>query len=1556
MDRPDSHQQTKNGPFVDENVDSVFSVQQSLQPEIAHCSYVHDTPPLVDKEQTHSLNTLVTFPNKLIGRENVHPILMNGAVISALIDTGSQVSIISQSMFDKYFSYVELQPLSRVINLRGITGDTLAYTGFVEIFVRLGTKLSGTNEGRHVQFFVVKDMEHLPKTHGNEFCLVGMNIIEDLWNNFTSEDLQHSMLDFVYSGLTKVAQAESKPVGSVKVSELVYLPPNSEVEVRCTLRSKLVGMRVPLHIEFQSDILDIGDVVIEGDLNPFCKLKFPVKNRSDSAVELCKGSVLGIAHISAIPFQLDEDVLLSADNEYDFTHNTESDDHFVQENHPGLQEEDDDEVTPDMQLIYDHINSLAHLTQEDRDALLAIVANNNNTFSKTDYDIGKVKGVKHSYVLTDSIPFKVRQRNLPPRMYAAARDHLNQLLDKGIIRPSISPYSSAPMFLQKPDGRVRMVTDLRYLNNKTVRDCYALPRFDDILPYFCGKKYFSKMDIRSGYYNIEVAEEDKEKTAFGTVFGLYEYNRMVQGAKTSAATFQRCMENILRPMLYEGAIAFLDDVIIYSETKEEHLRLLDRAFQLMSQAGLKLHPGKCTLMSEEIVYLGHIISKEGVSANPEKLKVLTDWKKLVTVKDVLSFLGFCGYFRRHIPHFSTIAKPLHKLCEGIKYKPKSKFGPPVKQPGLAVSVVDSWTEECQRAREQLIEALMSPPLLLFPDLDKTFIVHTDASGTGLGAVLLQYGEDKLLHPVCYASRGLKNAERNYPPYKLEFLALKWAVVDKFNFYLYGSEFKVYTDNNPLTYIHKSLKVDATTQRWLAALGEYDFSIHYKPGNTNIDADILSRLHEDDVEVSTNSVSVESLQTYDPTWIQYVDVSQLDENIIANVEVKPQFDWFKLQSEDVELQLAIELLGCSQKTKPSQYPRSYRKLFFCKDRIFQDEKGVYKKTVQIDGTDYDTIILPRDQLPSVLKMLHDESGHLGIDRICKLFRTRFYYTGYMAAIAEYIDSCPRCLVKKSPVKKQTDLGRVTASRPFETLSMDFLKLDENERGYKKVLVVTDVFTKYAFAFPTKNELATTVAKLLVDNIFNVFGIPERLLSDRGRNFEGEVIKQFCELLGIKKVFTCPYSPKSDAVCERFNRTLIGMIGTLSKQKRAEWHKHLPYLVSVYNNTQHAATNFSPFELIFGRKSRLPVDILLDTVPRDVEFGSMREYIKHLKGRLETCHSVAREHSEMQHLQNKYRYDKKLSKVQLKVGDKVLIRNVGIKGEHKLEPVWLPEVFEVTTVVGPRVYEVRSIKNAKRLKVLHLDMLKPLNELESRYHKSRKKHSHSSFDQLGNSEIQKLFDDDFCDQVTDPVLPARQSKASINNKSPLQKSRYRLRSKGPIHTLGSASDGSSDSEINSDVESMDNAQQVESAETKHASTEDSDASDTEVSPQHELIRSTLEYPENSGESYTSNGSDSEDNANLDNSNVEPAEKFDTHADSRVTPDILADECIDEGDEVMEDTTVDVEESVVTEVDQGRRTLPARTNRGAIPTRFGDYVTHYVLGGTVSPPLYNSKVLQV
>ena len=331
----------------------------------------------------------------------------------------------------------------------------------------------------------------------------------------------------------------------------------------------------------------------------------------------------------------------------------------------------------------------------------------------------------------------------------------------------------------------------------------------------------------------------------------------------------------------------------------------------------------------------------------------------------------------------------------------------------------------------------------------------------------------------------------------------------------------------------------------------------------------------------------------------------------------------------------------------------------------------------------------------------------------------------------------------------------------------------------MLVVTDVFTKYAFAFPTKNELATTVAKLLVDNIFSVFGIPENLLSDQGRNFESEVIKQLCCLLDIKKIFTCPYSPRSDAICERFNRTMIDMLGTLNEEKKDSWSKHLLHMCNMYNSSTHSSTGFSPFELIFGRKSRLPVDLFMGTNPLEAEFSSIKEYVRSLKSKLEFTHELARQNMDMSHLRNKHRYDQKVNELLLKPGDRVLVKNVGLRGPHKLSTVWLPHVYRVIREVhgNPRVYELESVSHSRRKnRVLHVDMLKKINDLErlhARTHVPGYLDIESSDDDFDDHALGKLFGDDAGPELTIPVQQPGKSKTHENRK--VDRRAYNLRSR-------------------------------------------------------------------------------------------------------------------------------------------------------------------------------------
>ncbi len=353
------------------------------------------------------------------------------------------------------------------------------------------------------------------------------------------------------------------------------------------------------------------------------------------------------------------------------------------------------------------------------------------------------------------------------------------------------------------------------------------------------------MDLKSGYYQIEMEECDKPKTAFVFPLGFYEFNRMPQGITNAPSTFQRLMERCMGSLNLKEVLVFLDDVIVFSSTIEEHETRLLHVLQQLREYGLKLSPSKCRFFQSSVHHLGHIVSSQGVETDPEKVHALHTWTRPNTRSELKSFLGFAGYCRRFVKDYSRIAKPLNDLTgghppcrKGRKVTPSSVGYLNTKEP-----FADRWTPACQEAFQTVIDKLTSAPVLGYANPKIPYFLHTDTSTSGLGAALYQE-QDGELRVIAYASRGLSPSEKRYPAHKLEFLVLKWSVVEKFHDYLYGNVFLA--DNNPLTYILKSVKPDAASYRWLAALSTFDFNIKYRAGKSNQDADGLSRRPHDDL--------------------------------------------------------------------------------------------------------------------------------------------------------------------------------------------------------------------------------------------------------------------------------------------------------------------------------------------------------------------------------------------------------------------------------------------------------------------------------------------------------------------------------------------------------------------------------------------------------------------------------------------------------------------------------------------------------------------------------------
>ncbi|KAJ0003805.1 hypothetical protein NQD34_008903 [Periophthalmus magnuspinnatus] len=460
-------------------------------------------------------------------------------------------------------------------------------------------------------------------------------------------------------------------------------------------------------------------------------------------------------------------------------------------------------------------------------------------FSQHDLDFGCTTAIKHHIPLHDSTPFKQRARPIHPQDIEAVRRHLRELLEAGVIRESSSPFSSPVVVVRKKNGDIRLCIDYRKLNLQTIKDAYALPNLEESFSALSGSKWFSVLDLKSGYYQIEMYEEDKSKTAFVTPLGFWEFNRMPQGVTNAPSTFQRLMERCMGDLHLKEVLVFLDDLIIFSNSLEEHECRLLRVLNRLHQYGLKLSTEKCRFFQTSVRYLGHIVSERGVETDPEKIETIKTWPIPTTLKQLRSFLGFAGYYRRFIKDYAIIAKPLNNLTRGYAPVRKSKKPGPHKTPTYNPNQPfgERWSPNCQSAFETLIKKLTTAPVLGFADSSRPYILHTDASVTGLGAALYQEQEGKL-RVIAYASRGLSQSESHYPAHKLEFLALKWSVTEKFQDYLYGAEFTVVTDSNPLTYILTSAKLDATGHRWLAALSTYTFKLLYRAGKQNIDADAL----------------------------------------------------------------------------------------------------------------------------------------------------------------------------------------------------------------------------------------------------------------------------------------------------------------------------------------------------------------------------------------------------------------------------------------------------------------------------------------------------------------------------------------------------------------------------------------------------------------------------------------------------------------------------------------------------------------------------------------------
>ena len=1296
------------------------------------------------------------------------------------------VTTISQSYFDTVLSSVSTLQKDKFYKLKAANGLEIPYVGFLTTDVTIGTK-----NFKDKVIFVVKDNKPVKFEVDYCPCLLGMNILQD--------DLEHILLNSTISEHKKqellcMAMETDQTSCFVKVKgrDPILIPANSSNIIKTIPNKNMKGdtfiiqkLTINDHLPKNLIVMDTLTRLIDGH--------FPTQiiNIGNEDIWLQAGSRIGVMTNSS--------VIMSSEIDFQQTNN-EVTVNLVTSSEPNPTKPED----------YPFCGNITDLNESQMKQFLDLLKNHEKAFANDDLDLGYSDLVKHTIHTKDEEPVKSPYRRIPPTQFLEVRQHIQNLLDKNIIEPSHSSYASPIVLVKKKTGELRICVDYRKLNDKTIKDSFPLPRIEEVMDCLNGANWFSILDFSSAYHQIAMDEETKQKSAFVTPFGLFTWNRMPFGLCNSPATFQRFMQQCFTTELFEILLIYLDDLLVFSDTFEKHLANLDKILTIITEKGLKLKKSKCQFFKQEIHYLGHVISKNGVATDPEKIKCVKEWPQPNTCKDVLSFLGFAGYYRKYVQNFSQIAAPLYDavhdssikaekrknvvietkevniletgtsiisvisadfdekrglaaqlikkldikqellsqnknvgdvaiweegdqyyyflltkksakdqlnekiLCSCLQnlysllpnkvdnlfistsclgeyqnsFKDKifklfedSKFTititlcqpPKSKKKGnlkLALKTKPlKWNQQCQQSFELLKEKLTTAPILGFADFDHGFNLEIDASNLGLGAILSQTIEGTT-RVIAYASRRLRKTERNMQNWssrKLEMLALHWAITDKFRDYLIGNQVTCYTDNNPLAHL-QTAKVNATEQRWISDLACFHYEIIYKPARENKNADALSRLQS-----QQNQITEEVLP-----GTHIVERCQMQENESKTIPVsvrEQQIFFFdvngktigELQNAQKELVYIKEALVSNKSMDKHELGKYGREL----DK-FTIDKGVLVRKIKdpVEG-EIKQVVLPNDLIPQVLEQFHDNNGHQGIERTTQVIKQRCFWPGMTNDIINHCKSCHRCNIAKLQNPCKTKLTPIIATKPLEIVAMDYTLVEPSTDNKENILIITDVFTKFTVAVTTKDQTAETTAKALYQEWFLRYGIPVRLHSDQGRNFESQIIQELCGLYGISKSRTTPYRPQANGQAERFNRTFHDLLRTLPEEKKRHWPKHLPLLVFAYNATPHASTGISPFYLMFGRKPFLPIDSVLGTNQDLPE----KEWVVHHKAMLESAYRAASNQLEREAKSRKEIFDKKIVEDPVKIGQKVLLRKRGILGRDKIQDKWHSTPFTV-----------------------------------------------------------------------------------------------------------------------------------------------------------------------------------------------------------------------------------------------------------------------------------------
>jgi len=970
------------------------------------------------------------------------------------------------------------------------------------------------------------------------------------------------------------------------------------------------------------------------------------------------------------------------------------------------------------------------------------------------------------------------------------------MASEGVIEPCHDPKGfNSPVFaVRKKNGTIRVVANFKRTLNKVLIDLdpYPMPRIDQLFHRIGeGNKYFATLDLRSGYWQIQIDERDRYKTAFTWKDKCYQYTRLAFGLTSAGQIFSRCIAEALATVSSRSNISsYIDDNLVHAKTFEEYILALEQLFTALRKFGLKLNPEKCTFLATEAKYLGRIVTNEGFKADPEYVRAIKEMRPPTSKKALQSLIGRLVWIRQFLETrlheqirsdtFSNLMSPIHELNKANR--------------------AFLWTEEADKAFQKIKTRLSSPPIISFPDFSQLFTLTTDASDVACGAILMQEADNGKKKIIAVASHTFNTTEQNWSTTEREAYAIKWAIA-KFDYFLRSRPFVIFTDHRSLTYLDQREFNNAKIRRWQEDISCYKFILEFVEGESNVWADMLSRSHgQKRVKTTADptpagrvfKIEGSDLHIYIPSWclgdingLQLIAKTHTSQGTKCHKHIADAFfayhststiptekncDLLNIAAEQLTDNLLSEIIRAIQANDLSRGfrmdPDDHRTPLYQKHlNKFYLEPGSAVLMVR-DGTHSPRLVVPYRLRNKFLYQAHDCINHSGVTRM-RAHLASYWWEFKNRDIETYVKSCEVCAKRKGNYGKRRHWPAGHCKRgekPFDIIYVDFVTMPVS-KGKRYILTILDSFSRHLMVVPCARDRAIDAARGLYSFFLRHREIPRIVSSDRGTHFTGEIYKTFCELMSITQELHCPWRPQSSGNIERQHRTMKNALFMLCEDRNCEWADILESVISSMNATINSATGVSPHYVITGRQPNIGLPKLLHN---ELTNQSPTAYGMQINALLRQVHRrVALANNEVDHKSNA-RLNQLVFKDPIRVGDMVLLHRPQSTIAHSSHLNWIG-TFEVLKT-NDMVIQVRNEKGetdwvhrahirrlTPRPKYLSHNILAPPPD---HVHQQNRESPHS-----GQSAVQKSTQSpvqhDISEQQQNNIkrLPARQTRNQI-----------------------------------------------------------------------------------------------------------------------------------------------------------------------------------------------------